>query len=255
MPGGKHDSSKTRVAPIFDRLAALPGDWPRRLLGLAEFGSPGSAIGNDLDLSFVEGAWGDEECGLRPPSSLLEWLVQHPETWVSEPDSDERRRLQASDPDTLELALASLRTSSASRDWFILEGHTYPDAFVLTPDAVVVVEGKRTESGPTTHTKWMANRHQIWRHIDAAWEIRGSRRVFGMFIVEGDGSGIPEHWQQAALDSLGEAALQGSFPHRSSNEVAQLSQCFVGVCTWHGVCECFGIDFGDVPDTVSGPGT
>jgi hypothetical protein len=252
MPGGKYDSSKTRVAPVFNHLKVLPCEWPRRLLELAEFGSPDSTIGGDMDLSFVEGAWGDKERGFRPPTALLEWLVRHPERWASEPGNDERRRLCAGDPDTLERALASVQSSGNHRRWFILEGYTYPDVFILTPSAVVVVEGKRTERGPTTHTKWMANRHQIWRHIDAAWEIRDRREVFGMFIVEGEGMSLPEQWRQAAKDSLSVDALRGSFPHRSPAEVAQLSRCFLGACTWHRVCESFGIDFSDLPDTISG---
>jgi len=253
VPGGIHDSSKTRVAPIFDRLEASPGDWPRRLLELAEFGSTHSVVPDDLDLRFLEGAWGENERGLRPPTALLEWLVRHPEDWAHEPDNDGRRRLWSGDPGALDEALAAVQTSGNNREWYILEGYTYPDAYVLTPDAVVVVEGKRTESGPTTHTKWMANRHQIWRHIDAAWEARGDRAVFGMFIVEGDSAALPEQWQTVAQDSLGEVALSGSFPHRSPEEVEEIASCFLGACTWRRVCEAFGIDFDDIPDVVPGP--
>jgi len=254
MPGGKYDSSKTRVAPVFKRLAERSDDWPRRLLELAEFGSLEAKIPTDLDLSFVRGEWGESEHALAPPASLLEWLVQHPETWASEPDTDERRQLYARDAKVLEKALASLRTRHGSSGWFILEGLTYPDAYIETPDATIVVEGKRTERGPTTHTKWMANRHQIWRHIDGAWEVRGKKRVFGMFIVEGASSTVPEVWQEAARNSLGCSALVGSFPHRSSDEVADLSKCFLGVCTWGRVCDTFGIDRGRMPDEVPGPG-
>jgi hypothetical protein len=57
---------------------------------------------------------------------------------------------------------------------------------IETPDALIVIEGKRTESGATIDTTWLTGRHQIWRHIDAAWEIRGRRQVFGFFIVEGE---------------------------------------------------------------------
>ena len=252
MPGGKYDSSLTRVAPVFERLKAQSGEWPRRLLELPEFGSAGSVSTGDMDLTFIEGWWGKAERGLRPPVSLLSWLVRHPETWAASPERDERRRLLSGDPATVDLALESLRRSEADRDWFIFEGRTYPDALIQTPDAIIVVEGKRTESGPTTHTKWMAGRHQIWRHIDAAWEIRGQRDVFGIFIVEGENSGVPKKWRQAAQDALDEPALLGSFPHRSSVEVAELRRCFLGVCTWRQVCECFSIDLREMPDTVSG---
>jgi len=254
MPGGKYDSSKTRVAPVFDMLAQRSDDWLRRLLELAEYGSPEAEIPADLDLSFMHGEWGESEHALRPPTSLLEWLVRHPETWASEPDKEKRRLLHEGDAKTLEDALASLRTQHRRRGWYILEGFTYPDAYIETPDATIVVEGKRTESGPKTHTKWMANRHQIWRHIEGAWEARRQKRVFGMFIVEGTSAAVPDVWQQAARDSLSRQALVGSFPHRSSDEVADLSKCFMGVCTWGRVCDTFAIDQERIPDEVPGSG-
>ena len=34
-------------------------------------------------------------------------------------------------------------------------------------------------------------------------------------------------------------------------EVAELRRCFVGVCTWHRVCESFGFDVGKLPKTVA----
>jgi len=243
------------VAPVFNLLKSQQGEWPRRLLKLAEFGSPNSMIDDGIDLSFAEGYWGDKERGLRPPTALLEWLVYHPETWATAPDNDQRHRLYVGDLDTRESALAAIQKWSGGRKWFIFEGYTYPDALILTPGAIIVVEGKRTEPGPTKYTKWMANRHQIWRHIDAAWEMRDRREVFGMFIIEGEKSCIPSAWQQAALESLSEDALRGSFPHRSPEEIAQISRCFLGACTWRRVCECFGIDFNDIPDTVAETGT
>lgn len=45
-----------------------------------------------------------------------------------------------------------LRSAGTGRGWHVLEGPTYPDVFVETRDALVVVEGKRTEAGPTTST-------------------------------------------------------------------------------------------------------
>ena len=254
MPGGKYDSSKTRVAPIFSRLAEKSDDWPRRLLKLAKYGSIDAEIPNQLDMNYVEGWWGANERGLRPPISLLSWLIRHPEAWAAKPDTQQRRQMCSGTPAVFEEALDSLRNSGTDSGWFIMEGRTYPDALVLTPDAIIVIEGKRTEAGPTTHTKWMAERHQIWRHIDAAWELRGQRHVFGMFIVEGNGTSIPDHWRQAAGGALGKAAILGSFPHRSSEEIAELRKCFLGVCTWHQVCGSFGFDASKLPDTVAEAG-
>jgi hypothetical protein len=147
-----------------------------------------------------------------------------------------------------------LLSSRVSRGWWIFEGPTYPDVFIETPGALIVVEGKRTEAGPTTCTTWMKNRHQIWRHMDAAWEVRGDRAVYGLFIVQGEaGTDVaPLHWQLAAATTLGTAAIEGSFPHRSADERLAIARGFLGVTTWRGVCERFGIDHEALPDTVLG---
>jgi hypothetical protein len=195
MPGGKFDSSKTRVAPVFDALKASGGDWVRQLLALAEHPRGHQDQPAALDLEFLRGYWGSAELGIPPPVSLLSWLIRNPQA-LARPDTkgEDRRALLDGDPKVVAKALDLLRAGSASRAWYIFEGPTFPDAVIETPDALVVIEGKRTEGGPTTSTKWLPGRHQMWRHIDAAWERRGRRRVYGMFIVEGETHGdVPGH--------------------------------------------------------------
>ena len=144
----------------------------------------------------MDGHWGEHELGLQPPVALLAWLVRNlaPPRDASDLGDDavvrKRRQLIDRDTATNSKALELLRSTPAERAWYVLEGRTYPDAFIETPDALVVVEGKRTEAGPTRDTTWMAGRHQIWRHMDAAWEIRGRRLVYGLLIVEGDPTGM-----------------------------------------------------------------
>ena len=89
-----------------------------------------------------------------------------------------------------------------------------------------MVEGKRTEPTTTTDTTWLTGRHQIWRHLDAAWEIRGRRAVYGFFIVESEADGsLAEHWSTDTAACLAPDALRTSFPHRSSAEVEAISRC------------------------------
>lgn len=81
------------------------------------------------------------------------------------------------------------------------------------PAALIVVEGKRTEPAPTTTMTWMARRNQIWRHIDEAWEVRGARQIFGIFIVEGDAGGhVPRVWADGLDAARSEEALAASSP-------------------------------------------
>jgi hypothetical protein len=254
MPGGQHDSSKTRVVPVFDRLAGRRDDWVRALLSLADYGS-GAGVPPDLDLTFVRGHWGVNERGLAPPVSLLSWLIRNLMPPVGPTSvTEERTRLLNRDPKTIEQALELLKSKNADRGWWVFEGPTYPDALIETPAALVVVEGKRTESSPTTHTTWMPNRHQIWRHMDAAWEIRGNRAVFGIFVVSAElgTSAVPAIWQAAASATLSRDAIAGSFPHRGPEEREAIAQGFFGLTTWQKVCAGFGIDHDSLPDTVAG---
>ena len=241
MPGGIFDSSRTRVAPVFDALAASKTQWVSELLSLPQNG-PSSFSSAGIDLTFLSGAWGKTETPISPPVSLLSWMIRNP-TKLRDADSSnpDRYLLLRGNPAATAKALDLLRTEANDRAWYIFEGPTVPDAYIETPDAVVVVEGKRTEAGPTTDTTWLLGRHQIWRHIDAAWERRGRRQVFGLFIVEGESAtgDVPELWIRAAQEAVSPAVVASSFPHRSAQETAEIVSCFLGVTTWQRVVHAF----------------
>jgi hypothetical protein len=258
MPGGKYDSSKTRVRPVFDALWKSGRDWLPELLTLPAGGCQSAVVAGG-DLTIVRGYWEPKEKCLNPPVSLLAWLVRNVKVREGAPiDTELRRRLADRDPDTIEKALRLLRTGGASRGWHILEGPTCPDVFLVAHDALVVVEGKRTEPASTTSTTWLDGRHQIWRHLDAAWEIRGRRAVYGLFIVESDpaapGGAVPERWRAASDHCLMPDSLRTSFPHRSADEAEAISRCYLGVTTWRQVCERFRIDWEVLPHDTSGLG-
>jgi hypothetical protein len=258
MPGGRYDSSKTRVKPVFDALWKRGRDWLPQLLELSTGGCADSEI-KSTDLTLIDGYWEPQEKCLNPPISLLSWLVRNVNLLAPRAlDNEFRQRLAVGDPETIEHALRLLRTEKASRAWYIFEGPTCPDVYLVADKALVVVEGKRTERSATNDTTWLNGRHQIWRHIDAAWEIRGSRAVYGFFIVESDpvstDGSVPELWREAGRACLDRAALLTSFPHRSAEEVTAISRCYLGVTTWRKVCEQFEIDWHTLPSEVSRPG-
>lgn len=244
MPGGRFDSSKTRVVPVFEALAACGAGWVPQLLRLAQ-GRHSDAMEKPVgDLTFLKGHWGANELGIPPPVGLLSWTIRHPEQLTTTTSTNpDRQRLMAGDLSAVELALDSLRRESAERAWYIFEGRTFPDAVIETPDALIVIEGKRKEAGPTTATTWLTGRHQIWRHIDAAWERKGRRKVYGMFIVEAKDSSdaVPSLWLEAVKGALTPEALRTSFPHRSAVEVESIQRCLLGVTTWQAVCTAFGL--------------
>jgi hypothetical protein len=127
----------------------------------------------------------------------------------------------------------------------VLEGPSQPDVFLDTDDAIVVIEGKRSEPDLATSTAWMPVRHQMLRHLDAAWEHRQGRRIYGLFIVEaeeGAASVEPSSaWHQAVEATITEEVLKGSLPHRSPEERSQIASALLGVTTWQAVCDEFQI--------------
>ncbi len=212
----------------------------------------------DCHFSIKSHGWGDHEKKLYPPIALLSWLIRHPRKpnsgrLSSDPHKAGKRRLwiEGSHEMILE-GLRLLRNNPTGEGWHIFEGQTQPDVFIETDDLIVVIEGKRTERTPTTMTKWMGVRNQMLRHLDCAWEIRGSKHLVGFFIVEGTGvSGeIPAPWRDCVAETLDSAVIASSLPHRGPEEQLGIASCFLGTTTWQRVCMEFGIDWNVLPDEI-----
>ena len=257
----KYDSSLTRVGPVFDKLLGRDSSGTTWLNDLLKLADPGQS--SLPSISPLQGwGWGTGERGLHPPASLLKWLVQNPEALKldalkgSSPKVQQLRELLLSgDKETQQAAMEKLRGPHRSRDWFIFEGTTYPDVYLETETAIIVIEGKRTESDITRNTTWMPVRHQMLRHIDSAWDIRGKRKVVGMFIVEGNGGAegeeVPQHWLTVCSETTKAETVSGSLPHRSTKERDQIVASYIGVATWQRVCAQFLIPWGELPDQTT----
>jgi hypothetical protein len=255
---GKHNSSKTRVEPVFERLSKSDPtgeSWLPKLLKLPICGNTVSLAPNCL-FGIQEKFWGGDELKLDPPLALLSWLIRHPQELARcEAARDtrmtrERRELLDGSRDRMLEALALLRNNPNGKDWHIFEGKTQPDVCIMTPSLVVVIEGKRTEKEPTTATRWMLGRHQVIRHLDGAWEIRGKRHVIGFFIVEGEGEEVPASWREFAINTTSTATIASSLPHRGPSEQNEIASCFAGVTTWQRLCKEYNIEHRSLPDEV-----
>ena len=254
MPGGRFDSSKTRVAPFFDWLLEedpTGGTWLSALVSLPQHGSsvPASITGE-----LIDSAWGENERALPAPPSLLAWLVRNlkcPSSMKADELRPERRELIDGKPERIAEGLRLLEDRSTERAWYIFEGPSYPDAYLATSDAIVVIEGKRTEPGPTTSTTWMPIRLQMLRHLDAAFDLAGSRALYGFFMVEGaeDGS-VPKAWVEAAEQTLDPELVERSLPHRSRDEREMIADAFLGVTTWQKACRELGVPTDSLPNEV-----
>lgn len=203
------------------------------------------------------------EAKLEPPRELLRHLVLNPprdvaEWKASEATREKRLTLARGNADVVAEALAFLaRSTLPERAWYILEGRSQPDVYLETDQCLVVVEGKRTELAPTTHTSGVPGRHQMLRHIDCAWEARGGRSVFGFFAVSGGCTAadidVPTQWANAAAATVALDTLEVSLPHRTEADRTSIASCFLGATTWQTICAEFGLDWSKLPDTCGGP--
>jgi hypothetical protein len=251
---GIFDSSRTRIAPVFGRLQCLDPSGRLWLQGLLELANTRKAQRPDAGPSRLRVAkWWPREARLAAPPGLLRWLLENAEeprdagAWGRKPEVKEnRRRVVDRDADTLAQALRSLEERRPSpRAWYVLEAPSQPDVYLDSDDIVIVVEGKRTETAPTTSTAWMSVRHQMLRHLDAAWEHRAGRRIYGLYIVEAvAASGAldpPFTWHAAVESTISDEVLKGSLPHRTPDERSQIASALLGVTTWQAVCDEFNI--------------
>ena len=251
---GKYNSSQTRVEPVFKWLCDNHSNgqsWISRLLFLPTYGRSRYEHVSGHDLSIIEKGWGKTEKALSPPVSLLSWLIRNLSGKSNHPLSKDplkaqkRKGLLNGSATRIREALELLRKNPMDTDWHIFEGETKPDVYIETPSVIVVIEGKRTESKATTSTTWMPSRHQIWRHIDCSWEIRGSKQVYGFFIVEGVDGKLSEHWINEIKLAASDDAIRSSLPHRGPEEQDAIASCYLGGTTWHNILQEF-----DIPEYV-----
>jgi hypothetical protein len=267
------DSSLTRVKPVFDELYLRDSggqSWLETLLGLPErfdgtsapkVGAPGLLTARNWSEVPAEHGMPGGERRLKPPRSLLKWLVQHPDLLTDQLDELYRRAvpaegeagpawvkrklfLEGRDQDLEAEALEALSGSAPlpRGAWFVFEGPTSVDCYLETDRVVVTIEGKRTERRPTTTTEWLATRHQMLRNLDSALEIAAGRRVLAFFIVEGDAQGrVPDAWREWTDATISEHALDESLPHRSGDQRALLADGYLGATSWQLICDALAL--------------
>jgi len=257
---GKYNSSRCRVAPVFDRLySADPtgADWLDGLIALASRKEVVQSAPQGLRLvQDHQKRWGKSEACLPAPATLLEYLVRQVtldqvQKSGSKGHALERRTALANgDKDALTDALAQLTARKRGRHWFVLEGESRPDALLETDRAVICVEGKWRERACTTKTTWMPERSQLLRHMDAATDKFRGKQVLGLLMVEGtasDPNHPSKHWLDQCKQQYGSTLVAKSLPHRTNDEQKRIADGVLGVVTWQAVCERFGIAWPPAP--------
>lgn len=261
---GKQDSSKTRVVPVFDALFARDKTGASWVDSIVALGSRPEVVdtirkGQRLIPSH-ERTWGKNEAKLAAPTSLLEYLVRHIDLKQVEASGDagetrkKRTELANQHEETIAEALGKLEKGKRGRKWFVLEGESRPDALLETDEAVICIEGKRTEAGCTTHTTWMRCRSQLIRHMDAACDSFSGKRILGLLIVEGAGGADAvtptQHWFEQCANQHVPTMIDGSLPHRNEEERRKIADGVLGVTTWQAVCKAHNLSWPPVPNVI-----
>ncbi len=133
---------------------------------------------------------------------------------------DEVRRLDARKEATRKLLWNGV--SRSRHEWWAFEGPTSVDCFLETPEAVLLIEGKRTDT-VATYTDWCSSRHQIARNLEAAQSISKGKRYAVMVAAE------------TVLD-VSTAEIERGLPHMNPCERSFLAGHYIGCVTWRQIC-------------------
>ena len=271
---GKYDSSRTRISPVFtqlDQRDATGLSWLPALLSLPMHGRRESNVApvGPIRATYwtaTDGPGGlvrRREKALRAPESLLHWMIDNTDKLVQPENRADvgahglRQELFRGDAKRVTEAQDGVRSGERGRNWYVFEGPTFPDVYIETDELVVVIEGKRRESGPTTKTTWMKTRHQMLRHMDCAFDLLKGRSLVGFFIVEGereesDAVDLPPKWKKYCEATTSEEAVAGSLPHRDEETRKAITKSFAGATTWQAVCGALNVSYAGLRVTVDG---
>jgi len=259
MPGGKLDSSKTRVQPVFDHLLVRcpdGSDWLPSLLRLAKPATPLPAELIADPGRLLNGADPYFERLFPPPKRFLQWLIEHPEemVWPRHGQDElafgattQRRREELfgrhgciAQRKARQEALAGLACHGpikSRRRWWVFEGFTHVDCCLETEKLLLFIEGKRTDH-VSKATAWYPQRNQLARNLEIAAEYAQGREYALLLIVEEE-------------PLAKELELAPGLPHLRAEERVDLLRHFLGWITWQAVCEATGIEYDALPDVVA----
>jgi hypothetical protein len=212
----------------------------------------------------------DKERKLPPPEAFLRWLIENPDqmTWPKngrasfspetmrwreklmgrrdmaiEPVDQHTKLREAGRMEAQLRAMAELSrcgSAGSNNKWWAFEGRTSVDCYLGTDRLRIYVEGKRTDI-LSPSTDWYPKRNQLIRNLESARHDSGQTPFACLVIAEEKTEQIPA------------SVLQDSLPHLKEQERGQLFRHFLGIITWREACEATGVNYGDLPATVSAP--
>jgi hypothetical protein len=257
---GEKNSSVTRVWPIFLELMCgqrQSSESLQLLLDLS-FKNSGNAFAAQLRDSassvfpglLEKPTMPRTECGMRlklpscfeysipPTERFLLWMIEStgeacmPRNGMDAAsvragrrsdlfENDHTRRIDARKEATKNLLLNGVNRSR--NGWWLFEGPTSVDCFLESSDAVLLIEGKRTDT-IAVHTDWCSSRHQIARNLEAA-QCAAKGKRFGVMVAA-----------ETPLE-ISAAEIERGLPHMNPSERAFLAGHYIGCVTWKQICQ------------------
>ena len=243
--GGKHDSTKTRVSPLMKEI----GKDKNKINLLFSLLPKIKPIKNDEKI--LEICFGENEKGLCPKQSLLEWLVNNTDKLIhlanygstNKTTQENRKQLFNGSETKKNEALNLIRSNpEKTKEWYIFEGYSKPDIYIETTSSIYIAEAKRTEPRLTTSTQWLDPRDQSIRHADSI--IDGEKKVYYFFIIDEEKINSYELTRYEDLDYY-----EKNLPHRNKKEDFQkFRDSYCGYTTWTKISNILKIKF---PDTIN----
>jgi len=260
---GDHNSSLTRVQPIFDELLDQWSDgdpWLSELWDMAALTRPGVALSKPIGLGKLLASETPPARAARlgtvyertvpPPAAFLRWLLGNPQRlevrdsinfgaksvgarrWRRKLFSGDARLVSEAQDEGLN-QLGKRLAQRGRNKWWAFEGFSHIDCCLITRQCVLFVEGKRTES-VSPSTLWFKQRSQLWRNVEAAKEFASDKQFAVILAVEREADGTTALAKAAS-------SLEGSYPHLDSGQRAELCRHLIGFVTWPEVVTRFGL--------------
>ncbi|MBC8383548.1 MAG: hypothetical protein H8E22_07090 [Candidatus Cloacimonetes bacterium] len=140
------------------------------------------------------------------------------------------------------IKIINSKSKLPEREWYILEGNTFPDIFIKTEDSIFIGEAKRTEKDITTKTRWLGQRDQLIRHIDSL--LDQSKPIYSFYILEKK-EFLKGLYKEKMEFYKKKEYFELNLKHRSNSSIDRAFNSFIGYAFWDDIAINFGINFPD----------
>jgi len=261
-----HSSSKLRVNPL---VSGIREDDNRLtyLLNMMKDGYQNKRWQNKdcgtIEAFYYEGS-DLKEKSLPPTTERLIWLVDNLKQAIGNRELDSgnkttkrRNEIISGEKRTMLEAKNNIINYDANKSfphkWWVLEGDSKPDIFILTDKYIFIGEAKNAEDSLMKTTNLDGDRVQLVREIEGAIKYarnnvldKNEREVISFYILSEEFLGKDGNRDDLINTMNGDTAMwDNSLKHLSHQSIEKIKQTFLGFTTWEDITETLGFAFSD----------